>query len=982
MEMAHRLKFLTYNSTGLGGNKMEYIESLCDTFGIDVVMLQETWLTKKNLPKLSNVHSNFMFCGTSGITDNELLTGRPYGGVAILWRNNLCREVAPVRVSCNRLCAIKITLGDQGGKILLICCYFPCDNFSKSSCSDEFLEVSDAVECMIAENPDCFVVCGGDLNVDVARKNAHDSYYMQLLQRLNIVDIWQAFPEIGRYTYCDHTQQSYSCIDRVAVSANLVPHFKETKVCHDVLNPSKHSPVYFEMELIVNRCQESSQNNAKEQIDWVKVGPYVGDYQRRMNEGLARLVNRSVEQCRDTACTNSDHTQEIDAWCSDLINVILQADKIFPRKKRRKRRTNVCGWNSYVQGYREECLFWGRVWNESSKQDGWLLEKMKAAKRQYHYAVRRVKRRQDELKRAKFAEALADNRSRDFFNELKKMRPKPQSCTSVSGLNDEESIAEHFSTKYANLYNSVTSNEDRLRAVSETIKRNAIECSVLDHVISINDVQRAIKKLKHGKRDGDKGLVSSHLIHSSVDCVTVLANIFTSMYIHGHQAAPLLNATIISIPKDQSKSLADDNNYRGIALCSSIAKVFDLLFLERNSECLKTSNLQFAFKEKFSTSMCTLAVKEVASHFVNRGSDVYAAFLDATKAFDRIRFDCLFESLVDRGVRWLDLRMLLDLYSRQRARASWGSAESRYFRVSNGIRQGSIISPVLFSVYVNELIGRLRSSGSGCWIGDSFFGTFIYADDITVMSPSVRGLDEMIKICEGFCVERGITFNPSKSVCVRFSARKTAHKPTVSLSGTSLKWEETIKHLGNYISSDLSEREEVAHKRGELFGRVNSLLGNFAGMHHSVLSKLFKTQCLHLYGCQSWRLNDRHVKSFQTAVNRCIRRILGLHPQTHCNLLPLLIKTNPVIEQMCQRVIKMKESMMKIGGEIELLCNICSNDSVSITGSNNLFIENFVEEEVNDDVVCIAQAILDLLDGVEIFDHVESEEFVDTLAIS
>ena len=200
MEMAHKLKFLTYNSTGLGGNKMEYIESLCDSLCIDVVMLQETWLTKENLLKLSNVHSDFMFCGTSGINENELLAGRPYGGVAILWRKNLCKEVTPIKVSCNRLCAVKITLGDQGGKILLICCYFPCDNFSKNTCSGEFLEVSDAVECLIAENPDCFVVCGGDLNVDVARGNAHDTHYMHLLQRLNLVDLWQVFPETGRYT--------------------------------------------------------------------------------------------------------------------------------------------------------------------------------------------------------------------------------------------------------------------------------------------------------------------------------------------------------------------------------------------------------------------------------------------------------------------------------------------------------------------------------------------------------------------------------------------------------------------------------------------------------------------------------------------------------------------------------------------------------------------------------------------------------------
>jgi hypothetical protein len=133
-------------------------------------------------------------------------------------------------------------------------------------------------------------------------------------------------------------------------------------------------------------------------------------------------------------------------------------------------------------------------------------------------------------------------------------------------------------------------------------------------------------------------------------------------------------------------------------------------------------------------------MKETIQYYMNRGSDVFASLLDASKAFDRIRFDVLFETLIKRGVRWPDLRMLLHLYTYQRSRTAWGGSFSPYFSLENGIRQGSIASPILFCVYMDDLISRLRDGDDGCWMGHKYFGVLMYADDITMLSPSVSGL--------------------------------------------------------------------------------------------------------------------------------------------------------------------------------------------------------------------------------------------------
>ena len=93
---------------------------------------------------------------------------------------------------------------------------------------------------------------------------------------------------------------------------------------------------------------------------------------------------------------------------------------------------------------------------------------------------------------------------------------------------------------------------------------------------------------------------------------------------------------------------------------------------------------------------------------------------------------------------------------------SWN--KHRSFGCLNGIKQGGVLSPNLFTVYIDELLMKLRSSGCGCYIDDTFVGALGYADDITRMSPSIRGLKQMVDICESFAMEYVIKFNEKKAV--------------------------------------------------------------------------------------------------------------------------------------------------------------------------------------------------------------------------
>ena len=84
------------------------------------------------------------------------------------------------------------------------------------------------------------------------------------------------------------------------------------------------------------------------------------------------------------------------------------------------------------------------------------------------------------------------------------------------------------------------------------------------------------------------------------------------------------------------------------------------------------------------------------------------------------------------------------------------------FDVSNGVRQGGVLSPLLFSVYVDELLEKLKKNGVGCYIGHNFVGALGYADDIILLCPSVKGLKNMISMCEEYAESHDILFNGEK----------------------------------------------------------------------------------------------------------------------------------------------------------------------------------------------------------------------------
>ena len=116
-------------------------------------------------------------------------------------------------------------------------------------------------------------------------------------------------------------------------------------------------------------------------------------------------------------------------------------------------------------------------------------------------------------------------------------------------------------------------------------------------------------------------------------------------------------------------------------------------------------------------------VLEVVSYFRQHKTSIKSALLDCSKAFDKCLFSVLFGKVLARGVPAIFFRGLLSIYEKQRCSVRWsGGLMSRDFGVGNGTRQGSCLSPALFSIYMDELLQELRAAGVGCWVKGEFAG--------------------------------------------------------------------------------------------------------------------------------------------------------------------------------------------------------------------------------------------------------------------
>ena len=337
-------------------------------------------------------------------------------------------------------------------------------------------------------------------------------------------------------------------------------------------------------------------------------------------------------------------------------------------------------------------------------------------------------------------------------------------------------------------------------------------------------------------------------------------------------------------------------------------KLFDNVILTLWGDRLGTDSLQFGFKAGTSTTECSWMVIEVANYFLRKGTSCIVTLLDCSKAFDMCKFSILFNKLHQKGLPAIVLRSLVFVYEEQTAWVTWGRSRSAQFRVVNGTRQGSILSPAFFSIYIDDLLVQLRKSNVGCHIGDVFYGAAGYADDIVLLSPCRSAMSEMLRICENFANENNLKFSTdinaakSKSKCLYMDIRM---------------------------------------KRAAFIKNSSEVRTVFKFALPTQVLNAISIYSAHFYGAMLWDLSSDMAGQVYRSWNTCVKLVWDVPRSTHNYFVEHLLAKDfasvrkRILSQYVRFVQKLPRSTSK---EIRILQSIVKNDVRSVTGRNCLML--------------------------------------------
>ena len=196
-----------------------------------------------------------------------------------------------------------------------------------------------------------------------------------------------------------------------------------------------------------------------------------------------------------------------------------------------------------------------------------------------------------------------------------------------------------------------------------------------------------------------------------------------------------------------------------------------------------TNKQQFGFKAGHGCDMSTFVVQESINYLLeNENKIVFGCFLDLSKVYDRVNHALLLMKLMERHTPTFIVKFLRNWY-KEDLYVKWKSSKSGFFKTSNGVRQGSVLSPALFNVYVDDLITGLEQSGVGFRINGRCSGGIAYVDDLSLQSTSREGMQRLLEICESFAKDHCLKFNIQKSKSISFRKRRSIYcKETASPS--------------------------------------------------------------------------------------------------------------------------------------------------------------------------------------------------------
>ena len=428
------------------------------------------------------------------------------------------------------------------------------------------------------------------------------------------------------------------------------------------------------------------------------------------------------------------------------------------------------------------------------------------------------------------------------------------------------------------------------KSYRDFLSNRLLENFVFDE-ITIEEVHSAMLDLNPNKANGPNSIPARIIRLLGLNLASCLTKIFNISIKTGQH--PKILRTAKAIPVHKKGSLLSIKNYRPISLLSNINKLLEKLihsrlytFFEKNNVLY---NLQFGFRKKHSTNHALIEITENIRKCLDNGEYACGVFVDLQKAFDTVNHNILLNKLEHYGVRGVALNWFRSYLHDRKQFVSILGFDSDIKTVRHGVPQGSVLGPLLFLVYINDLCTAVR-----------YCKIFHFADDTNLLNTDKSPLriqkqvNSDLKILYDWMLANMISLNKDKTEMVIFHKKGTPRPYIkVKLNGTVIYPARQIKYIGIYIDEHLTFDYHCKLLRGRLGRAVGMLYKTRNVLDTSQLKTLyFAIFNSHLsYGCQIWaQTRNIHTEKIFTIQNKAMRAMTFSSPQTSCK--PLYSKLN------------------------------------------------------------------------------------------
>ena len=332
--------------------------------------------------------------------------------------------------------------------------------------------------------------------------------------------------------------------------------------------------------------------------------------------------------------------------------------------------------------------------------------------------------------------------------------------------------------------------------------------------------------------------------------------------------------------------------------------------------------MQLGLEPSISSTDSTFVLEKILHRYTGKRNKIIALFLDISKAFDRVNHFVIGKELLSRNIPPDMVLFLMSYLRNQKARVVWNGICGKYLTVEEGVRQGGILSPFLFKLYMDTLIRNVNKLDVGCRVGTQRANILAYADDLVLLAPDYRSLDSLYCFLKSGLDGLNMILNVSKSKCMMFSKTGVKDQGNIILGDDVFEIVDTFKFLGHYITSKLTDTKDIQIKLNSFYGKCHSLHRNFCNLNSSVLLFLFKAYCIPDYGIALWNhdntFRSQNFKSFQIAYNKAVKRILNVpsYSSSHiaaelCDLLMLNHHVSYVQARYLKRILRSPNTLIK-----------------------------------------------------------------------